>query len=154
MTFDNLLLPPASSSKDRNGQGDAPMGLSPSRCFIQQIHWAFRDSDTLNHVGGPANSFQAICLVVTWALCSGRPHHLLRLACCRDIPCPVPPCRYHHGSQAAWVRQGRELLLLLLGPGRSSSLEQVVSSPVYCTVRPSRRFQQTLVTLDVRAGFS
>lgn len=82
----------------RGTGGTAPTDLPPSRGFSSRTHWAFTDSDTLNHVGGPANSFQAICLVVTWALCSGRPHHLLRLACCRKIPCPVPPSRYHHGS--------------------------------------------------------
>lgn len=62
--------------------------------------------------------------MVTWALCSGRPHHLLRPSLLQRDTKP----QYHRldTTMAAWVWQGRELLLLLLLSGRapvSSSLE-------------------------------
>lgn len=138
VTFDNLLLPPASqpassASRDRNGQGDAPMNLPPSRCFLQQTHWAFRDSDTLNHVGGPANSFQAICLLVTWALCSGRPHHLLRPSLLQrdtmhSTTVSIPPWQHGYGRVGSCC-------CCCCCQGELQS--RPVSSPACCTVSPS-----------------
>lgn len=101
---------------------DTQMDLPPPRRLPQQTHWALENSDTLNHVGGPANSFQAICLVVTGALCYGRRHHLLRLACCRQIPCPSTTILDTTVAAAAWVRQGRELLLAAAATRESSGV--------------------------------
>lgn len=125
VTFDNLLLPPASQPA-LTSRTETVRGMPRRTCLLRAVfssrtHWAFRDSDTLNHVGGPANSFQAICLVVTWALCSGRPHHLLRLACCSEIPCPVPPSRYHRGSMGM---AGEGAAAAAAAARESSSLEQ------------------------------
>lgn len=142
VTFDNLLLPPAGQparsceQEQKTVRGGMPPDgpASFARRLLQQTHWAFRDSDTLNHVGGPANSFQAICLVVTWGavLWSTTPPpapSLLQRDTMPSTTISIPP--WQHGSLAG------EGAAAAAAAGVQGELQSgAVWSPFCCTVSP------------------
>lgn len=91
------------------------MRLPRSRCS-QQAHWAFRDSDAVY-----TESCWWSCQLIPGNLLGGHLGAVLWSA----TPPPAPSllqryhAQYHHpdATMAAWVRQGRELLLLPPRPG-------------------------------------